>query len=132
MPRKTDASNPADWIWICESDHEGVAALAKSELSYELCRGKLAEIIEKVLKAELIRSGWTLVKTHDLEVLARELSSRDAALALDFKPLVAAYAEVYFHSRYPSYDLEDANWPAFREHVARVGELLQKVKARIV
>ncbi len=56
MPRKTDSSNPADWIFIAESDLAGVRLLIERQISYALCVSKLAEILEKVLKAELIRS----------------------------------------------------------------------------
>ena len=131
MPRKTDSNNPADWIWISESDLVALSDLASRELGYDLCRGKLAEVIEKILKAELIRQGWFLVKTHDLRVLAQELRARDAALAEEFRSLVATYAAAYFTGRYPGFDLEDPDWPPLRDHVAQVGELLAKVKARI-
>lgn len=117
---------------MSEADLTGIAELARRELSYELCRGKLAEVIEKVLKAELIRLGWVLVKTHDLEFLAQELLTKDSAMALEFKPLVAAYAEVYFSARYPGFDLEEPKWPELREDVAQVAKLLAQVKARIV
>jgi hypothetical protein len=63
LPRKTDSNNPADWLWISASDLEGVRELAGRELSDSLCRGKLAEILEKIIKAELIRLGWRLEKT---------------------------------------------------------------------
>ena len=132
LPRKTDSSNPADWIWISESDIAGISELANRELSYELCRGKLAEVIEKVLKAELIRTGWLLVRTHDLEVLGRELYARDATMGLEFKPLVVAYAEVYFSARYPGFDLDEPNWAELRRDIALVEKLLAQVKARIV
>jgi HEPN domain-containing protein len=39
-------------------------------------RSKPAEVLDKVLKAELIRVGWPLLKTHDLQVLAKELHAR--------------------------------------------------------
>jgi HEPN domain-containing protein len=80
LPRKTDSSSPADWLYIAESDLEGVQELASSQLAYEMCRSKLAEIIEKILKAELIRSGWFLEKTHDLEKLAAVFQERGSDL----------------------------------------------------
>ena len=131
MPRKTDSSNPADWIWISESDLAALADIASHELGYELCRGKLAEVIEKVLKAELIRQGWFLVKTHDLRVLTNELQARDAAFADEFRDLVDTYWAAYFTGRYPGFDLDDPDWPPLREHIAQVQSLLAKVKARI-
>jgi hypothetical protein len=57
LPRKTDSNNPADWLFLAESELEGVTELAERQLSHVLCRSKLAEILEKVLKAELIRRG---------------------------------------------------------------------------
>ena len=57
MPRKTDSHNPKDWVWIAESDLSGVRALATQELAFVMCRSKLAEVLEKTLKAELIRTG---------------------------------------------------------------------------
>lgn len=53
-------------MYLCAADLTGLRVLAARELSYHLCRSKLAEVIEKALKAELIRAGWTLRRTHDL------------------------------------------------------------------
>ncbi|MCZ7641063.1 MAG: hypothetical protein M5U12_36415 [Verrucomicrobia bacterium] len=57
MPRKTDSNSPADWLWLADSDLQGVQSLAREELAYPLCRSKLAEVVEKILKAE--PSDWT-------------------------------------------------------------------------
>jgi hypothetical protein len=66
LPRKTDSHNPADWLLIAASDLEMVRLAAENEISFGGARSKLAEILEKILKAELLRLGWTLEKTHDL------------------------------------------------------------------
>lgn len=50
--------------------------LAEKEISHLLCQSKLAEVLEKILKAELIRLGWFLVKTHDVQELVEELRAR--------------------------------------------------------
>lgn len=131
MPRKTDSNNPGDWLTIAESELEAVRMLTEREISYDMCRGKLAEILEKVLKAELIRSGWFLEKTHDLERLRKELRTRDAALAGEIQPLCASLAEVYFTGRYPGFDLEDPDWADFGTKLEQVTRLLEKVRARI-
>ncbi|MEK7684349.1 MAG: HEPN domain-containing protein [Verrucomicrobiota bacterium] len=81
MPRKTDSNNPADWLFIAESDLAGLRILARLETGYEMCRSKLAEVLEKVLKAELIRTGWLLEKTHDLLKLYGELEAGGSDLA---------------------------------------------------
>ena len=131
MPRKTDSSNPSDWLAFAESDLQGLRALAQQELSPELCSSKLAEVLEKVLKAELIRVGWTLERTHDLEKLANELNARGSDLVSEVRPLAIALAEVYFTERYPGFDLEDPDWPNFRLQLGQVETVFQKVKRRV-
>jgi len=131
LPRKTDSNNPADWLWISESDLEGLRSLAEHELSYAMCQGKLAEVVEKILKAELIRLGWSLQKTHDLRKLASELQVRQSDLLERIRPLVEGLAEQYFLARYPGFDLDDPDWPALREQVEQVAALLEVVKARV-
>lgn len=131
MPRKTDSQNPADWLLMSESDLTGITALARQELAYEMVRSKLAEVLEKILKAELLRLGWPLVKTHDVLVLAKELEVRGSDLMGTVKPLATALAGTYFIARYPGFDLEDPDWPDFRAKLAEVEKLLVTVKARL-
>lgn len=131
MPRKTDSSNPADWIWLAEEEIGGVRLLVAHQVSYPMCRSKLAEILEKVLKAELLRLGWFLEKTHDLEKLAGELEARGSDLLERVKPLVTSLTEVYFAARYPGFDFEDADWPDLRAKLGQVAELLETAKGRI-
>lgn len=64
---------------MAESDLEALLVLAQREIGYSLCRSKLAEVLEKILKAEkaeLLRTGWFLEKTHDLDKLLDHLESR--------------------------------------------------------
>ena len=131
MPRKTDSKNPADWLHIVSLDLEGISALAGAELAYTMCRSKLAEVIDKILKAELIRAGWVLVKTHDLIELGEELRVRSPDLFIEAKPLCEAFAQVYFTDRYPGFDLADPDWPGFRAHVTAVERLAAEVKKRV-
>jgi HEPN domain-containing protein len=105
--------------------------LAEREVGYSMCRSKLAEILEKVLKAELIRIGWFLEKTHDLEKLSGELRSRRSDLLPQVDPLCEDLTEAYFTDRYPGFDLEDPNWPDFRTKLEEVAGLLITVKARV-
>lgn len=92
MPRKTDSSSPADWLWLADSDLQGLQRLARDELAYPLCRSKLAEVVEKTLKAELLRQGWFLEKTHDLERLLGELRARRSGIVSLAEPLRATLA----------------------------------------
>ena len=131
MPRKTEIQNPADWLFIVESDLELLQVGAERELSYELCRGKLAEVLEKTLKAELVRLGWELEKTHDLLKLSRYLAARDSDLLPEILPLCQALAEAYFTSRYVGFDLEDPDWPTLRAQLAAVTALAATIRARL-
>lgn len=131
MPRKTDSSNPADWLFIASSELEGIRVLAERQISYSLCVSKLAEVVEKIFKAELLRVGWFLEKTHDLEKLANELQARRSDLIADARPLATSLAEAYFSERYPGFDLEDPDWPAFTKRLAQVEALFQKVEQRV-
>jgi len=132
LSRKTDSNNPSDWIFIAESDLTGVLILIERRASHSLCVSKLAEILEKVLKAELIRSGWFLEKTHDLLVLGNELQARNSDLIAQVRPLCEELAERYFTDRYPGFDLEDEDWPKLRDQAAQIGTLLNLIKGRIV
>ena len=131
MPRKTDANNPADWLWIAAIDLELLKHATERELSYITVRSKLAEVLEKVLKAELIRCGWTLVRTHDLQFLATELAVRDSAIEEEIRPLCQSLSEFYLHTRYPGFDLEDPDWPALRAQLDAVTALAAKIRARL-
>ena len=131
MPRKTDSRVPADWLWIAESDLGMVRLAASQEVSFQGCRSKLAEILEKVLKAELIRLGWPLERTHDLNRLVDELTVRKSDLLGPVTPIAQALAEVYFADRYPGFDLDDPDWPALRAHMDAVTALLRLVQARV-
>jgi len=129
--RKTDSNNPADWLLIAASDLVGIQRLLSDQLAYSLCVSKLAEILEKIIKAELIRTGWFLSRTHDLVKLADELRERDPQLADRVQTLCEILAERYFTDRYPGFDLEDEDWPTLRQHAAAIAALLATVKSRV-
>jgi HEPN domain-containing protein len=131
LPRKTDSCNPADWLYFAESELSGLRLLLDGQVAYAMCRSQLAAVLEKVLKAELIRLGWPLVKTHDLQVLATELNARNSDLFPLVKPLCSALAEAYYTARYPGFDLEDPDWPTLRSQLEAVAALADRVKARL-
>ena len=93
MPRKTDSNSPEDWLWIAASDLELVQAASMLEVGFSAAHSKLAEIVEKIVKAELIHTGWRLEKTHDLERLLEALVVRQSNLAAEVGPLCDALAE---------------------------------------
>ena len=131
MPRKTDSHNPADWLLIASSDMELVRLGAEKELGFAAARSKLAEILEKILKAELLRLGWTLEKTHDLNRLLQSLVERNSDLGPVVEPLCDTLVQVYFTDRYPGFDLDDPDWPKLRAQVDGVAALLETVQSRL-
>ena len=110
---------------------EALRLLARQELGYSMCRSKLAEAVEKVMKAELIRLGWFLEKTHDLEKLLGELQARKSDLTPQLEPLCEEFAEAYFTGRYPGFDLDEPDWPVLRAKLEQVSSLLETVQARV-
>ena len=131
MPRKTDSKNPADWLLIVESDMELLRQGAAHEWSFAMCRSKLAEVLEKIIKAELIRLGWPLEKTHDLVRLHDRMVEWQSELEPLAAPACLELAQAYFTDRYPGFDLEDPDWPKLRGQLQQVEELLAAVKARL-
>lgn len=131
MPRKTNSKNPADWLAIAASDMDMVRMAAEQEISYSGARSKLAEILEKILKAELIRTGWPLEKTHDLNRLFDLLVEYDSDVISAAEPLCDELVQVYFTDRYPGFDLEDPDWPKLQAQVKDVAALLETVKSRL-
>jgi HEPN domain-containing protein len=131
LPRKTEANNPADWLFIAESDLEMVRLSATEQVSFYGSRSTLAEALEKVLKAELIRLGWRLERTHDLNRLVDELIRLKSDLVSPATSIAKELAEAYFTDRYPGFDLDDPDWPVLRVHIEAVGRLLEEVKSRL-
>lgn len=130
MPRKTDSKNPADWLWIAASDMELIQLATEREVGFQAAHSKLAEVLEKIIKAELLRTGWALEKTHDLDRLLEALEEQNSDLIPQIEPLCDVLAEVYFTDRYPGFDLEDPDWIALREQVNQVAALLAVVEGR--
>ena len=131
MPRRTDSQNPADWLWLSAVDLEVIQIAMSAEVGHPTLEGKLAEVLEKIMKAELIRTGWRLEKTHDLDRLLEALEERKSDLAAQFEPLCDALAEAYFSNRYPGFDLEDPDWPALRAQFDQVTALHAAVQSRL-
>lgn len=132
MPRKTNSNNPEDWLFFAESDLASVQALLQLRISPLVCQSKLAESLEKVLKAELIRAGWRLVKTHDLQRLAEELRLLNSDIYEDCNLLCAALTETYFRDRYPGFDIDDTpDWNVIAERTEIISAIVHKVKKRL-
>lgn len=131
MPRKTDTQNPADWFLFIDSDLVGITLCVEHEVSFVMCRSKLAEVLEKLMKAELVRIGWFLVKTHDLEILLGELRVRSSDLVSTLEPLTQQLSEAYFTSRYVGFDQDDPDWPVLREQLSAITALAATIRSRL-
>lgn len=131
MPRKTESSNPRDWLILAAGDLDGVRLLVINQVAYAMAASKLAEVQEKIMKAELIRQGWFLVTTHDLVKLVDELHHYDRDLAARMQPLAESLAESYFAHRYPGFDVMDPDWPAVQLRLQQVADLLECVSDRL-
>lgn len=116
---------------MARADLEMLRPAADRQISFTACRSKLAEVVEKTMKAELIRLGWPLERTHDLERLLDELVARNSDLVSAFEPLCDALADAYFTDRYPGFDLDDPDWPALTRQIEAVIKLLEAISGRI-
>ena len=81
-----------------------------------------------IAEAELIRTGWGLEKTHDLERLLGEMTARKNDLASSFEPLCESLAEVYFSGRYPGFDFDEPDWSGLQSKLTVAEKLLETVK----
>ena len=131
MPRKTDSDNPADWLLVAEVDMAMVRHSLDDDSTFSGCQAKRAEALEKVMKAASIGAGWQLVRTHNLLLLADELSLRDPALDAEIRPLCETLAEFYLGTRYPGFDFEDPDWPTLRAQLEAIIALSATVRSRL-
>jgi HEPN domain-containing protein len=131
LPRRTDAHNPADWLWLANADLEMVRLATNQQAGFTACRSKLAEAVEKIMKAELIRLGWELERTHDLERLLDELVARKSNLVSAVEPLCDGLTDAYFTDRYPGFDLDDPDWPELTKLLTAASKLRDAVLARV-
>lgn len=131
MPQKTDSKNPADWLLFAGFDLEAARLLLEAQQAHTVCQAKLAEAVEKILKAELTRLGWPLLKTHDLEKLADFLDDYGSDLLERVRPLCTALAEAYITERYPGFDLEDPDWPKLQDLLDQTTRLMETIKSRV-
>lgn len=131
MPKKTDSGNARDWLRYVEEDLRAVELLVRHHTSFLVCKSKLAEALEKAMKADLIRRGWTLQKVHDLQKLCDYLASYESARADELQSVVDDLAESYIEARYPGFDLEEPDWPATETLLAHVKHYAEKVTHEI-
>lgn len=107
MLKKTDSGNRADWLLFADDDLRAVKLLSEHKTSCRVCRSKLAESLEKLLKGDLVGRGWNLDRTHDLQRLCDKLAEYDSVRAEQIQSTVDDLAEAYTEDRYPGFDFDD-------------------------
>lgn len=58
MPRKTDSNNPADWLWIAESDLPMIRAAVQDDPDWPTLRVQLEQVAALLAKTRM-RVGGT-------------------------------------------------------------------------
>ena len=131
-PRKTNSKNPADWLLFAEAELEALQLLSEQQVAFLMCRSKCAEVLEKLMKAELILLSWPLAKTHDLQKLVDELDDRASPHVEELQPLAEDLAEYYFVGRYPGFDFEeDEDWAALGTQIQQIVAYGQRLRCAI-
>ncbi len=135
MPSPEDAEYPLDWIRTADKDW-GRALMLLDAGDPEGASFHLQQAVEKFLKAFLLRQGWELYKTHNLEELLED--------ATDHAPFLAPYREVcetintyYFAGRYPALPGEerpevDMSEEAVRGALEEIEPLIVQLRRAIV
>jgi len=115
---------------MAAADLDMLRSAAAQQAGFTACRSKLAEVVEKTMKTELIRLGWTLERTHDLERLLDELIGRRSDLVSTLETLCDSLTDAYFSDRYPGFDLDDPDWPLLNQQLEAVTKFLTPVQGR--
>lgn len=130
--RKTSANNPSDWVFFADAELAALQLLSVNKIAFLMCRSKCAEVLETLMKAELIHLGWPLVKTHDLQQLADELKARGSANLDKVQQLAEELAEYYVVGRYPGFDLEQTeDWTSLAAQIEKFSGYGASVKKMI-
>ena len=131
-PRKTNSSNPADWLFFAEVELAALRSLVGNRIAFLMCQSKCAEALEKLIKAELILLGWSLIKTHDVQQLVDELRARGSAHAERLQPFAEHLADAYFVGRYPGFDYDETeDWPALTAQLQQIEDYARTVRTEI-
>lgn len=132
MPKKTDSGNSQDWLFFAGEDLNAVSLLLENQTSFYVCRSKLAEALEKCLKADLIFRGWELRKIHDLQKLLDELVASNCAYSKKLQSLVDEFAECYTLDRYPGFDLDDPDWISLQKGYKKIKQFFLGLERKII
>lgn len=103
LRKQSSDKNPADWFYA-GADRLKIADLAwENEGLTQSGIELLQESVERYLKGFLIAKGWTLKKTHDLDVLLIAAIGYDTRFDA-FKNLADVLTTEFFAQHYPGGD----------------------------
>jgi HEPN domain-containing protein len=120
---KGDPRNPADWLKLALRDLTSARGCLRDQNLY-LAVFCLEQAAEKALKGWLIGTGWSLVKTHDLERLMHDCAAYGVDLAWCL-PSARRLKRLYLTDRY----VDESPDP--EPDVAETGRLLADVERLI-
>jgi len=93
------SGNIEDWIEVARKDWERVKRNLR-EQDVDAAAFYLQQSLEKYLKAFLLRHGWQLVKTHELDALLDEVIKYNSNFKTFYK-LCERVSGYYLADRYP-------------------------------
>jgi HEPN domain-containing protein len=129
LRKQSSDKNPDDWFYSA-ADRLRIADLAwakegLTQSGIEL----LQESMERYLKGFLVAKGWTLKKTHDLDVLLIEAIRFDKRFDR-FRDLADELTRDFFAQHYPGGDWTDLgkNYEVLRR---QAGELIELIRTNL-
>ncbi len=95
-----DSLIPSEWFSKAQEDVRAAELLLAHDGPLGIAAFLVQQAVEKYLKGYLLSTDWLFKRTHDLEVLIEEASSRDAEFA-SFLTICQRITEYYIEGRYP-------------------------------
>ena len=125
MSGPQDSTYAEDWVRVARRDWKRVHNILRGG-DLELAAFLLQQCLEKYLKAYLLRHGWTLQRTHELDTLLD--------VACRFEPELEAYQELcervsgyYLVDRYPILQEAQVELSRVEEELNGAAELIARL-----
>ncbi len=127
MPAKSESLRWEDWYAHAERDLQGAILTLQYQGSTGLAAFLLQQATEKYIKGYLLKHGWILKKTHDLEFLLTKASEHDQLFTefLDFGRILSG---AYVESRYPFGPPKDYSNEQIKDWLSQTEKLIAFIK----
>ena len=127
MLAKAESLKWEDWYLHAERDFQNAKLLTKYQGTTDTVAFLLQQTAEKYLKGYLLKHGWTLKKTHDLELLITLANKHNNEFAefLDYSRLLSA---TYVESRYPLGPPKDYSDKQISDWIDQTKKLISFIK----